>query len=144
MRVLLSACRLAAAVIVIACGAAPAPAPAPVEPAIGRAIAVEWKAAQGESDQVVVTIVVDGKPVELGTLHAATDTEPGTPWTCALRAAHGTRTELACGDLASYFVAELHRGELVISLVAADGQREVTRVPVVGQALAVKPYELPR
>lgn len=115
----------------------------PVEPA-GRAIAIEWKATQAEGDHVLVTIVVDGKPIELGTLPAATETEPGTPWTCALRAAHGTRTELACGDLASYFAAELNGSELAISLVAPEGAREVTRVPVAGNALAVKPYALPQ
>ena len=55
----------------------------------------------------------------------------------------GLRTEFVCGELTTYFAAELQRGELVISLVTPDAQREVRRLEVYGEGLAVQPYALP-
>lgn len=129
---------------VVACGAPTAP-PSPAVPSglATRAIAVEWKVVQGDGDLVNVSIVVDGKTLELGTLPAATEMEPGTPHTCALRVAHSLRTELTCGDLTSMYAAELVDAELVIHHAEGAAQRVVMRVPVSGDALAVAPYRLP-
>jgi hypothetical protein len=107
-----------------------------------RAIAIQWRAAQDDGDRVVVTIVVDGAAHELGTLDAATELERGTPRSCALRASHPLRTEFLCGDLTSSFAAELHGEELVIAHVEQGKRREIRRVPVAGDALAVRPYLL--
>jgi len=125
-----------------ACGASPPPEQPP--PSVGRAISIVWKAEQGDGDLVNVTIVVDRKPIALGVLPAATDTEPGTPATCALRAAHPLRTEFVCGDLEAFFAAELEaNGELVISYVEGHNWKEMRRIPVYGEGLAVAPYALP-
>jgi len=132
-----------ALVALAACGASPPPPEEP-PPSVGRAISIVWRAAQGDGDQVVVTIVVDRKPIDLGVLPAATDMEPGTPNTCALRSAHPLRTEFVCGDLSAFFAAELEQGELVISYVEGHKWSEMRRIPVYGEGLAVAPYELPR
>lgn len=133
---------LIALLILIACGAS---APPPEQPpaSAGRPIHVEWKAAQADREQVIVTIVVDGQAIDLGLLPAATDTEAGTPNTCALRSAHPLRTELTCGDMMAFFAAELTQGELVISFVDGGQWREMRRIPVDGEGLAVAPYRLP-
>jgi hypothetical protein len=144
-----AACELAvcaaAAVIATAasngCGAArPPPRFEPVHEE--RAIAIQWRAAQDDGDRVLVTIVVDGTAIELGTLDAATELEQGTPRSCALRASHPLRTEFLCGDLTSSFAAELHGEELVIEQVEHGKRHEIRRVPVAGDALAVRPYLL--
>lgn len=123
-----------------ACGASPPPPP--VDPAQGRAIGVEWRAEQGEGDLVNVTLVVDDKPLAIGSLEARSEDAIG-PYACALRAAHPLRTELVCGS-GNYYAAELAGEELVISRVAAEGEKpvEVKRVPVIGEGLAVRPYRL--
>jgi hypothetical protein len=102
---------------------------------------LEWKAEQADDGRVDVSLVVDGKAQPIGLLEAATEMEAGTPATCALRAAHPARTELQCGAV-NYYAAELHAGELVISI--NDGERtvEVKRIPLEADALAVKPYAL--
>ena len=102
---------------------------------------LEWKAEQADDGRVDISLVVDGKAQPIGLLEAATEMEPGTPATCALRAAHSQRTELQCGAV-NYYAAELHAGELVISI--NDGERtvEVKRIPLEADALAVKPYAL--
>lgn len=125
-----------------ACGASAPPAEQP-PPSMGRPISIVWRAAQGDGDLVNVTIVVDRKPIELGVLPAATDTEPGTPRTCALRSAHPLRTEFVCGTLDAFFAAELEAGELVISYVEGHQWKEMQRIPVYGEGLAVAPYQLP-
>lgn len=125
-----------------ACGASPPPAEEP-PPSMGRPISVEWKASQADGDQVVVTLVVDGKAIDLGLLPAGTDTEPGTPNTCALRSAHPLRTEFVCGDMRAFFAAELEAGELVISYVEGNTWNPMRRIPVYGEGLAVAPYRLP-
>lgn len=123
-----------------ACGASPPPAPVQQAPEV-RVASLEWKAEQADDGRVDVSLVIDGKAQPIGLLDAATETEPGTPATCALRAAHGQRTELQCG-IANYYAAELHVGELIISI--NDGQRtvEVKRIPLEADALAVKAYKL--
>lgn len=125
---------------VAACGASPPPAPVEQAPDV-RVASLEWKAEQADDGRVDVSLVVDGKAQPIGLLDAATEMEAGTPATCALRAAHGNRTELQCGE-GNYYAAELHVGELVISI--NDGQRtvEVKRIPVEADALAVKAYKL--
>jgi hypothetical protein len=128
-------------VLACACGSAPPPGPTMPEAEPDVPINVEWKVAQGEGETVDVALVVDGTSVAIGALHAATEHEAGTPATCALRAASPRRTELVCGDSNSY-VAELVDGGLVISLVA-EQRREVKRVPVNGNLLAVKMLVLP-
>lgn len=134
--------RQLALVAVAACGAAPPPAEQ-APPSFGRPISIEWKAAQGDGDSVIVTILVDRKATELGLLPAGTDSEAGTPNTCALRAAHPLRTEFVCGDLSAYFAAELHGDELVIIYVDGNVSREMRRLPVYGEGLAVAPYAMP-
>lgn len=123
-----------------ACGASPPPAPVQQPPEV-RVVSLEWKAEQADDGRVDVSLVIDGTPQPIGLLDAATETEAGTPATCALRAAHGQRTELQCG-VANYYAAELHVGELIISI--NDGSRtvEVKRIPLEADALAVKPYAL--
>ncbi len=123
-----------------ACGASPPPAPAQQAPEV-RVASLEWKAEQADDGRVDVSLVVDGKTQPIGLLEAATEMEPGTPATCALRASHGQRTELQCGE-GNYYAAELHVGELVISI--NDGERtvEVKRIPLQADALAVKAYRL--
>jgi hypothetical protein len=108
---------------------------------MGRPISVEWKAEQADNDRVNVLLVIDGKTQQIGLLDAATETEAGTPATCALRAAHPLRSELQCG-MVNYYAASLHAGELVITI--NDGERtiEVKRFPVDGDGLAVRPYAL--
>jgi len=128
--------------LLIACGAS-APPPEQPPPSMGRAISVEWKATQGDGDQVVVTIVVDRKAFDLGLLPAATDMEAGTPNTCALRSAHPLRTEFVCGDMSAFFAAELEGSELVILFVDGNNWKEMRRIPVYGEGLAVAPYRLP-
>lgn len=124
----------------VACGASAPPAPVEMPPR-ARAVAIEWKAAQADDGRVDVTLVVDGKTQSVGLLDAATEMEAGTPATCALRAAHPLRTEFQCGNV-NYYAAELHAGELVVSI--NDGVRtiEVKRIPLQADALAVKPYAL--
>ena len=77
----------------------------------------------------------------VGALDAATEHEPGTPSTCALRAASPVRTEIVCGDRDA-FAAELVGGELVIFFVG-ERRSELKRIPVSGGALAVKMLVLP-
>jgi hypothetical protein len=134
--------RLSIAITLGACGVS---APPPEQPpaSVGRAISIVWRAEQADDDQVSVTIVVDRKAVPLGLLPAATDMEAGTPNTCALRAAHPLRTEFVCGDLSTFFVAELQGAELVLSIVGGNRWQEVKRVPVFGEGLAVAPYAMP-
>jgi hypothetical protein len=113
------------------------------EPSALPPLSVEWKAAQGDGDTVIVTLVVEGKPYELGSLQAATESEAGTPRTCALRAAHPLRTELTCGDLSSYYAAELDGERLVITFVDPSGTRSIKALAVYAGALAVRPYAVP-
>ena len=40
-----------------------------------------------------------------GTLSAATESEAGSPRTCAIRAAHPLRTEFACGEMLAVYAA---------------------------------------
>jgi hypothetical protein len=105
-------------------------------------ITVEWKVEQADGDQVAVALVVDGRSVPIGVLDAATDNEPGTPNTCAMRAASPRRTELVCGD-ANAYAAELIESDLVITLVRGDARSEVKRVQVHGNVLSVKMLSLP-
>lgn len=125
---------------IAACGAKPPPEPLP--PETGRAISIEWKATATDGDDVLVSIVVDGKAYDLGPLPAVDEMQRG-PRTCALRSAHPLRTEFVCGELTSYYAAQLERGELVITLVTPEGTREILRGGVVGEGLAVAPYALP-
>jgi hypothetical protein len=134
--------KLALLVVLAACGASPPPQEQP-PPSMGRAISIEWKASQADGDQVVVTIVVDRKAIDLGLLPAATEMEAGTPNTCALRSAHPLRTEFVCGDMSAFFAAELEGNELVILFVDGHQWKEMRRVPVYGEGLAVAPYRLP-
>ncbi|HTL38138.1 MAG TPA: hypothetical protein VL326_33645 [Kofleriaceae bacterium] len=126
---------------IAACGAktvAPPPSP-PSE--MGRPISIEWKAEQADGDRVNVLLVIDGKPQEIGLLDAATETEPGTPATCALRAAHPLRSEFQCGAV-NFYAVELHSAELVITIDDGSHAIEVKRFPVEGDGLAVRPYAL--
>lgn len=135
--------RILIALVLCACGASPPP-PTPQEqdPAIGRAIRIEWRAEQADGGRVTVTLVVDGEPQVLGMLDAETEMEAGTPATCAVRAAHPLRTEFLCGNLDRYYVATLDQGELVVTFVDGTQHAEVKRIPVVGEGLAVKPYAM--
>ena len=135
---------LAIVVVAVACG--PKPPPEPIPPAVGRPISVEWKAEQADGNAVNVTLVVDGKPIAVGTLDSLSEESVGNtigPQTCALRAAHPLRTELVCG-MGNYYAAELHEGELVISLVAAEGEKpvEVKRMPATGEGFSVSAFRL--
>jgi hypothetical protein len=112
--------------------------PAPAPP-----LAIEWKVAQADGDQVAVTLVVDGKPFEVGVLPAATETEPGSPSTCALRAAGATLTAITCGDLSSSIAAELRGEELVIARIDGTVRQELRRIPVYAGSLAVAAYRMP-
>lgn len=124
----------------VACGASAPPVPVETPPQ-ARAVVIEWKAEQADDGRVDVTLVVDGKAHAIGLLDAATEMEAGTPATCALRASHPLRTELQCG-VVNHYAAELHAGELVVSI--HDGERtiEVKRIPLQADALAVKAYVL--
>lgn len=134
--------QLIALVIVAGCGSRAAPiAPASEADVPDLPVSVEWKVEQGEEDRVEVSIVVDSTTLQVGPLIASTEHEPGTPATCALRAANPTRTEIVCGDANSY-AAELGEGVLVISFVG-EQKAVVKRVPVNGNRLAVKPLRLP-
>jgi hypothetical protein len=133
-------CCVLAVLASLGCGAAPPPAAEPAHE--GHVIAIEWRATQDDGDRVLVTLVVDGTAIELGTLDAATELQRGTPRSCALRASHPLRTEFLCGELTSSFAAELRDAELVIAHVEHGKRREIRRVPVVGDALAVRPYLL--
>jgi hypothetical protein len=125
-----------------ACGAS-APPPPPAETVVRPALRIEWRAEQADGDQVLVTIVVDGKSIALGSLAASTETENGSPRTCAVRAAHPLRTEFACGEMESFYTAELQGEELVIGLLDGGKARELQRVQVYADGLAVKPYAMP-
>lgn len=126
----------------VACGAS-GPPPAPAETVVRPALRIEWRAEQADGDQVLVSIVVDGKSIALGALAAGTETENGSPRTCAVRAAHPLRTEFACGDMASFYTAELQGEELVIGLLEGGAPRELHRFEVYADGLAVKPYAMP-
>jgi hypothetical protein len=113
-------------------------------------VTVEWKVEQGDGNLVNVSLVVDGNSIAVGALEAATQDEPGTPATCALRAASSKRTELVCGE-GNAFSAELvvpnDEGqapglELIISRVS-DQPTRIKTVPVQGDFLAVKMLVLP-
>src|SRR5688572_11773947 len=78
-------------VMIAACGGKQSPRMAGI---VRQAIQLEWKVVQGEGDDVLVSLIVAGKREELGPIPAATETEAGTPRTCALRSAHPLRTEL--------------------------------------------------
>jgi hypothetical protein len=134
MRVALLSC--------VACGAS-VPPPAPAETVVRPALRIEWRAEQADGDLVLVTIVVDGKAISLGTLAAGTETEHGSPRTCAVRAAHPLRTEFACGEMASYYTAELQGEELVLGILDGNKPRELQRFAVYADGLAVKPYAMP-
>ena len=125
-----------------ACGAKSpsAPPPSPLSE-MGRPISIEWKAEQADADRVNVLLVIDGKSQQIGLLDAATENEPGTPNTCALRAAHPLRSEFQCGAV-NFYAAELRAGELVISINDGSHTIEVKRFPVEGDGLAVRPYAL--
>jgi hypothetical protein len=129
-------------VLCAACGAS-GPPPAPAETVVRPALRIEWRAEQGDGDLVLVTIVVEGKAISLGTLAAGTETEHGSPRTCAVRAAHPLRTEFTCGEMASYYIAELQGEELVLGVRDASTQRELQRFEVYADGLAVKPYAMP-
>jgi hypothetical protein len=107
------------------------------------ALRIEWRAEQADDDLVLVTIVVEGKPIALGTLAAGTDTEHGSPRTCAVRAAHPLRTEFGCGEMAAYYTAELQGEELVLAILDGKAPRELQRIEVYADGLAVKPYAMP-
>lgn len=124
-----------------ACGARAQPAPTLGSAPPSPPIVVEWKVQQGEGSQVDVTFVVDGTPFAIGSLEGAATYEAGAS-TCALRAASPVRTELVCGSGDAYEAA-LGEGELVISHVGGDQRRVIKRVPVIGDALAVKMLALP-
>jgi hypothetical protein len=129
--------------LIVACGASPPPPrPQPVDPSIGRAIRIDWRAEQADGGRVTVTLVVDGEENAVGLLDATTELELGTPSTCGIRAAHPLRTEFACGELTSYYSATLEEEELVVTFVDGEQHAEVKRIPVVGEALAVAPYAL--
>jgi hypothetical protein len=135
--------RLLILALVAACGATPPPpTPRELDPSIGRAIRIEWRAEQADGGLVTVSLVVDGKAEALGQLDASTEFEQGTPAACALRAAHPLRTEFLCGDLARYYSATLENDELVVRLVEDEQATEVKRIPVVGEGLAVAPYAI--
>jgi hypothetical protein len=108
---------------------------------MGPPIAIEWKAEQAEGGRVNVLLVIDGQPQEIGLLDAATETEAGTPATCALRAAHPLLSEFQCGEV-NYYAAALHAGELVITINDGSHTIEVKRFPVEGDGLAIRPYAL--
>jgi len=131
-----------ALLILAACGAS-APPPAPAETVVRPALRIEWRAEQADGDQVLVSIVVDGKSISLGTLAAGTETEAGSPRTCAVRAAHPLRTEFGCGEMASFYNAELQGEELVLGVLENGTPRELQRFQVYADGLAVKPYALP-
>ena len=128
--------------LLAACGAA-GPAPAPAETVVRPALRIEWRAEQAEGDQVLVSIVVDGKSIALGELAAGTETEAGSPRTCAVRAAHPLRTEFGCGAMESFYTAELQGEELVLGILEHGKARELQRFQVYADGLAVKPYALP-
>lgn len=128
-------------IFIAACGArSAAPPPSPLSE-MGTPIQIEWKAEQADDGRVDVSLVVDGKEQQVGLLDATTETEAGTPATCALRAAHPLRSEFQCGAV-NYYAAELHAGELVITLSDGEHTTEVKRFAVEGDGLAVKPYAL--
>lgn len=129
-------------VLLAACGAKPPTAPPPSPPSeMGTPIRLEWKAAQADDGHVDVSLLIDGKEQQVGLLDATTETEAGTPATCALRAAHPLRSEFQCGAV-NYYAAELHAGELVITINDGEHTIEVKRFPVEGDGLAVTPYAL--
>jgi len=101
------------------------------------------KGPQAEGDQVPITLGIDRKAFEIGVLPAATETEPGTPATCALRSAHAMITELTCGDMTSWFAAELAPDALVISRVDGGTRTELQRIPVYAGSLAVSAFRMP-
>jgi hypothetical protein len=134
--------RLIAVAVVLGCACGGSSAPSgPRMPEALPPISVEWQVEQGEGNTVNVTLVVAGRPHAIGALDAATEYEAGTPSTCALRAASTRRTEIVCGDH-NAFAAELVEAELVISRIA-EQRSEVKRIPVSGDALAVKMLVLP-
>lgn len=126
-------------VVLAACGGRQSPRMAEI---VRPAIQVRWKVAQAEGDDVLVSIIVDGRAHDLGALTAGTETEPGTPHTCALRAAHPLRTELTCGDLTSFYVAELQGEQLVFWFDDGSARRELRRIDVYGDGLSVAPFQV--
>lgn len=147
--------RIACVVLLVAGAAACKTKPASTGPQ-ATSVALEWKAAQAEDENVTVTLVVAGEAVELGKLSAASDDGPGTPAQCSLGdKPTPTAVEFHCGHTPAfnYFRAELVGKELVISHVSGvdanpDGPptpeiKEVKRVPVKGGALTVAPYAAP-
>lgn len=127
--------------IACACGAGARPTPPLGSEPPSPPIVVEWKVAQGQGSLVDVTLVVDGTPIAVGSLEAAATYEAG-PATCALRAASPRRTELVCG-VGDAFEAALEDREIVISHLGGREPSVVKRVPVIGDALAVKMLALP-
>jgi hypothetical protein len=127
-------------VLACACGGAKRNAPEPPNDS-PPPISIEWKVEQGDGNNVNVALVVDGTAHALGALDAATEHDPGTPATCALRAASTRRTEIVCGDRDAY-AAELVDAELVVSLIGAE-RSVVKRIPVASNSLAVKMLVLP-
>src|SRR5512147_3145831 len=73
--------RIACIVLLVAGAAACKSKPASTGPQ-GKSVALEWKAAQAEDENVTITLVVGGEAVELGKLNAASDDGPGTPAQC--------------------------------------------------------------
>ena len=119
----------------------------------GTAAKLEWRASQGQDENVNVTLVVAGQEIALGKLNAASDDAPGTPSTCSVgEKSTATSVEFTCGATPAYnyFVAELKGGELVISLVTgvdqdpgSEKRAEVKRLPATFSSLTVAPYVKP-
>ena len=116
----------------VACGPKPPPPPTAPEPVL---TVLQWKVEAGDGDRVNVTLVVDGTAIAIGSL-ASTTYDAAGPTTCAVRSAP-SRSELVCGD-ANYYAAEVAAHQLVITLVDGEHKSEVRRIPIAGDALAVK------
>jgi hypothetical protein len=116
---------------------------------------VEWRAVQAPEEQVVVTLVVDGKAHELGKISAASDDAPGTPGTCKDMddpAPTPTSIGFVCGGTPAYnyYRAEVKGTEIVVTLVTGtDGEdgsehhSEVKKIPVEKPTMTVKAYTPP-
>jgi hypothetical protein len=119
--------------LLVACGPPPARAPlAGMDVVVSN---VEWRVQASDAEHVEVSLVVDGGVTKLGSVEA-------TPEQCAMRAAAAKVTELLCGS--EDLVAALEPGELVVTELVGNSQRELRRIPI-GPSIAiiVAPYRIP-
>lgn len=98
------------------------------------ALPLSWKLANAANESVTVSLVVGDQTIPVGSLAAASDDEPGTVNTCAMKNAGTGESRLSCGATPHYnwYTAKISGGALVVTLTDGvdqdPGSEKVTEV----------------